>query len=105
MTTITIQGSSDDLIEISGAILEEFYLRDDDEGDLLAFSDGTVLLIKHTDSGVWRITLSAKGTGTLTVRQAPENDDDNYSDLAALEFDAGDVRPWVVQGVTMAVAR
>lgn len=63
MTTTTITGASDDLIELDGQIREEFshYGYDDDQGCLLAFSDGTLLSIKYDDDGIWRIARLATG--------------------------------------------
>lgn len=96
--TITVTGASDDLIEVDGAIREEFNARDTDrggDGNLLAFSDGTVLHIDYTRAGVWRIAPLARGTATLTIDQCSgDEDDDRYTDVATL---AGDVR-WVVHG-------
>jgi hypothetical protein len=94
---ITIYGASDDLIEIEGDIREEFSLDNmDDNGDLLAFSDGTVLRIAYKSSGVWRITKVFEGTATIEINQAPEADEDNYSDRATV---TGDPLVWVVHGI------
>lgn len=101
---ITIAGASDDLIEVEGDLVEEFTYQsdamDNDGGDLLAFSDGTILRIEWTRSGVWRITPVVKGTATLTIVQAPEHNDDDYSDEATLDGDVG----WVVHGIAYAKA-
>ncbi len=102
---ITVYGASDDLIEIDGAIREEFGYDDYDDnsdhnGDLLAFSDGTVLRIRRDHAGVWRITPAARGAADLRVDQAPEDDDDNRTDRATL---TGDIR-WVVHGTGIATA-
>lgn len=96
-------GASDDLIEIDGDISEEFTYQNADpdwRGDLLAFSDGTILRITYTPSGVWRIGTVVGGTADLNIEQAPESDEDNYSDRATLSGAA-----WVVQGVDHATAR
>lgn len=92
---ITVTGASDDLIEIAGDILEEFPYDDSDDGDFLAFSDGTVLKIRLASEGdgIWRITPIARGTGTLVIDQAGQ-DDSRYSDRADLD---GNIR-WVVHG-------
>lgn len=99
---ITLYGASDDLIELDGDIREEFTpLGEDDPdepGDLVAFSNGVVLRIKFTH--VWRITLVA-GKGLVTIVQAPELDEDNYSDVATI---GGDVA-WVVCGNQFARGR
>lgn len=98
MARIEISGYSDDLIEIDGDISEEFNAYGDDEGPLLAFSDGTVLRITYGDAGIWRIVPVKTGSGELFITQAPEDDGDNYSDKAVL---TGDVK-WVVRGLEMA---
>src|SRR5712691_13232507 len=96
--TVTIYGASDDLIEIEGDINEEFTLEDEDEGDLLAVSDGTILRINYMNDGVWRIALVQRGTSEVAVEQAPEGDEDNYSDRATI---TGEIA-WVVQGIALA---
>lgn len=94
-TTVTVYGASDDLIEVEGTIDEEFSVGAD--GNLLAFSDGTVLRIQHTD--VWRITpVVVPDQGLLSIVQCPENDEDNYSDRATL---TGNIL-WVVLGSEIA---
>lgn len=100
---INICGYSDDLIGVGGDISEEFtYLGEDGhpnsgDGDLLAFSDGTLLRITFTRSGVWRIVPIVRGAGYLTIEQAPEGDDG--TDTATL-----DGAVWVVHGVSHASA-
>jgi hypothetical protein len=100
--SITIYGARDDLIEVDGDISEEFTYaeRGSGNGDLLAFSDGTILRVEYTRTGVWRITPVAQGSAELHIEQAPEDDDCNYSDHAVL---SGAV--WVVQGIAHATAR
>jgi hypothetical protein len=93
---ITITGASDDLIEIDGDLSEEFGYSDhrnssDNQGDLLGFSDGTLLRIRHDSEGVWRITRLKAGAATFALEQA---DHDGRTDTATLD---GDVR-WVVHG-------
>jgi hypothetical protein len=97
---VIITGSSDDLIEIDGDLSEEFYSPDGgrSEGDLLACSDGTVLRISYTQDGIWRITPVVQGSAILTIEQAPEDDEDHYTDTATLD---GPVR-WVVCGTQIA---
>jgi hypothetical protein len=97
---IEVYGSSDDLVELEGAISEEFtYDGNDEEGCLLAFSNGVVLRIKYGDQGVWRITPVAGGPVAIT--QAPEDDESNYSDRALV---AGEIA-WVVFGSSIAKAK
>jgi len=101
--SITVYGASDDLIEVDGDISEEFRYHGGDgrAGDLLAFSDGTILRIHLlTQSGVWRITPVVAGSATLRIEQAAEGGEVNYSDTAEL---SGAV--WVVQGVDLATVR
>jgi hypothetical protein len=95
---ITIYGAGDDLIEVDGDISEEFYVPDlAANGDLLAFSDGTVLRLHITNEGIWRITPVVRGAGYLSIVQAPEDDDDNITDRATL-----DGAVWVVHGTSYA---
>lgn len=98
---ITVYGASDDCIEVDGDISEEFSYQGrgygQATGDLLAFSDGTILRIEFTREGVWRIALVVHGSADLSIEQAPEGDEENYSDRATL---SGAV--WVVQGVAYA---
>ncbi len=89
---VVITGASDDLIEVDGDIREEFTYKDDDEGDLLAFSDGTLLHIEFGRFGVWRITHLAQGSAKLTIVQQTE---DEGTGTATLE---GDVR-WVAHAI------
>ena len=100
--SVTVSGASDDAIVIAGDFAEEFPWQKrgygQPSGDLLAFSDGTILRIEFTDAGVWRITPVALGAAALFIEQAPENGEDNYSDKATL---TGDIS-WVVQGIDYA---
>lgn len=48
-----ITGASDDLIEISGELEEEFNAYDCDDGTF-AFSDGTLLRVDYDQDGIWR---------------------------------------------------
>lgn len=103
MSTV-VTGASDDLIELDGDIYEEFGLHNDeggeDAGDLIAFSNGVVLRVRYSQSGVWRIT-PVTGADKVSIVQAPEDDDDNYTDRATI------TEPvlWAVQGITIARAK
>lgn len=101
---VTIYGASDDLIEIDGDIYEEFgwYASDDDASTLVAVSDGTLLRIRRDHNGVWRIAPVSNGKATLTVEQAPEDDDQNRTDRATL--DGYDIT-WVAHASTYALKR
>lgn len=93
MATVTIYGASDDLIELDGAIREEFTCYDEDEPTYLAFSDGTVLSVLYDGQGMWRVNRVAEGSATYAKREATDPDDD-YSDRVTL---AGDLA-WCVYG-------
>lgn len=96
---ITITGSSDDLIDVDGDLREEFgYDNPLGKGDLLGFSDGTLVRILHDSEGVWRVTRLKAGAAVFTLEQA---DADGRTDRATLD---GDVR-WVVHGSTFAGRR
>ena len=99
---LTIYGASDDLIEVEGDISEEFTALDDD-GSLLAFSDGTVLRVRYTRDGIWRIEPLARGTARLEIVSAVSGDDDNYSDRATLDAPGGIA--WAVKGDAWATRR
>lgn len=102
MAKVTVTGHNDDLIELDGDIYKEFgYLQfDQDNGALVSFSDGIVLRVLFDKNGVWRITPVAKGTATMTLDQAPEDDEDG-TDVAVLE---GDIR-WAVCGASFVAAQ
>src|SRR6185503_5646294 len=95
-------GASDDLIEIDGDLNEEFSYGDrPGPGDVLAFSDGTLLGIEYTSHGIWRISPLKQGACELSVIQAVGADDDRYSDRAILK---GDIK-WVVHGINYVLKR
>lgn len=102
---IKVYGASDDLIEVEGDVSEEFpALREFDngsyeDGGYLAFSDGTILRVEYAESGVWRIHPVRVEGATLTITQAPEDDEDNYSDVAVIDT----AIRWVVFGSAIAL--
>lgn len=95
--SITVSGASDDLIEVEGDITEEFpYIESSTTqggGDLLAFSDGTVLRIRLSNDG-WRITPVFSGTSIPIIEQ--HTDGEEGTDRATLDA------IWVVHGIGMA---
>lgn len=101
MTTVTVYGASDDLIEVEGGIIEEFGYRSTGIGDLVAFSDGTLLRVHFTGAGVWRITVVARGSAEVSISQAPEGAADDYTDRATV---SGNIY-WAVHGIGLALAR
>lgn len=86
---ITVTGSSDDLIEIGGDIVEEWGAYNCDDGRLLAVSDGTLLRIVYDQDGIWR--MSRLIAGSATYSHAPGDVEADTFDVATLE---GDIR-WV----------
>jgi hypothetical protein len=77
--TTKVYGASDDLIEFDGDVTGEVghYGTDENErGDLIIFSDGTLLEIKYgkADMGIWGIT--GIKAGDLFDRIDPCNDED-----------------------------
>jgi hypothetical protein len=94
-TRVVIYGASDDLIEIEGALREEF--NGGDDLAYLAFSDGTVLTVQYADDGCWRINRVATGTLAYTKVEADGADTKNYSDRVTLSGPPGELR-WCVNG-------
>lgn len=100
MSTVTVYGASDDLIEVDGAIREEWsWYKDEAQEAFLAFSDGTVLAICYgaNDEGFWRIRRVAIGSAEYALVEGKDVDDD-YSDKATL---TGEFQ-WCVKGSEMA---
>jgi hypothetical protein len=90
---VEIYGASDDLIEMEGDFREELDCCGDDDGRVLAFSDGTALRVRYDDDGFWRITTIFRGSANLTKIEATDPDGD-YSDRVTLEGDFA----WMVHG-------
>lgn len=85
MTTLTIRGSSDDIVEFGGDFREEVYPADTDDF-LIVASDGTALRGEYDNDGMWRFKPLATGAATMTKVEA-DDPDDNYSDVVTLEGD------------------
>lgn len=100
--SVTIYGAGDDLIKIDGDVDEKFTVAAaSQDAPVLAISEGTVLRIRRDDNGVWRINPVVRGSGGLSITQAPrEGDADNYSDHAAIRG----LITWVVLGNSVATA-
>jgi hypothetical protein len=78
MSTITISGASDGtiVVELNGKAVEEFTHVDDEQGDLVTVSDGTVIRV-HFDSdgtGNWRITPVRRGSAPMAIEQTIGDD-------------------------------
>ena len=88
---VTIQGSSDDVVDVSWGDVEEggfeFYGTD----LYVELSTGHVFYVKYTNRGIWRISQVAGpvvGVTTRICNPAPDMDEDedgNYSDVASVE--------------------
>ena len=81
---VVVTGMSDDLIELDGAVSEEFDIGNGGSG-LVAFSNGVLLRVAFDDDGIWRIT-PLFGADKVSVAQA---DADGRTDAATV---AGPVR-------------
>lgn len=82
MSSITIYGASDDLVEVEGDIVEEFNPYSDDEPSYLAASDGTFLRISY--DGLWHIVPIRSGEETTIEIKTATDEDKNYSDRVTL---------------------
>lgn len=74
---ISITGASDDLIEVTGDITEEWNppLDEADAGVLLAVSDGTLLRVVYDSDGIWRITRIIAGTAEYEKKEGDVEED------------------------------
>jgi hypothetical protein len=86
MNSITVQGQSDDLIEIDDAENGA-----DELGGYkpkhLTFNDGTVLYVEYSPEGYdgkWRIERVEVGTANYLHNPAPDDEDEGYSDVVNL---------------------
>lgn len=101
---VIVYGASDDLIEVECPLFNEEFSATSTapNGDLLAFSNGSVLRIRYDASGIWRITPVVDPESYWSIKHAPEGDEDNYSDEATCDF--GDIPVRVVRGTDIAGA-
>lgn len=90
MVTVRVYGDHDTIV-IEGAITHRWEAAA--EGDLLAFSDGTVLKIEY--GSAWQITVLHDGASTVLVKWC---DGDGDTDVATL---SGPIE-WVVLGSEIA---
>lgn len=79
-----IYGASDDLIEFDGDVHGEVGGGADteEEADLVACSDGTMLKVWYGDEGIWRIRLLHSGTLLDRIDQCSDSDAKPHSDQA-----------------------
>lgn len=96
---IKIYGASDDLIEIEGAILEEFnWIPDEKETRLLCFSDGTLIRVFYDDDGIWRLNKVVSGLAFFEKTDGDaEKDTPDIVTLTGVEI------KWVVLGEQSAI--
>jgi len=99
---LRIYGASDDLIEIDGAIREEFGAYDSD-AVLIGISDGTLLRVRYDEDGdgTWRIRRVRPGSGELTITASEDREEGSYTDEAILVSAAPFV--WVLKGSELAL--
>ena len=87
--TTTVYGCSDDLVELDGAIYDEFSAYDMD--NLLKFNNGATLIVRYDrdGDGVWRIECDDDHPSVTITRCEDRDgytdpDGDIYSDLATV---------------------
>ncbi|HEX2868667.1 MAG TPA: hypothetical protein VHO03_16625 [Ignavibacteriales bacterium] len=80
---IKVYGSSDDLVEIEGDIVEEFS-HYGDESCLLAFDNGVILECRYEDDGIWRFRVKSQGNTTVNVIP-PDLTKDEYSETVVID--------------------
>lgn len=101
MPIVTVSGYSDDVIDISGDIEDEYnWPKASTEGEVryVAFSEGTVLRIWLDEHGIWRLwELECGPLSTVTRKPAPIGIDAVYSDEVIID---GPIR-WCVIGVSL----
>ena len=101
--TVLVYGASDDLIELNGAIVEEFNYDSEDPA-YLAFSTGVVLRVFCDRNGIWRFS-PISGASSISLDYCDNiYEDDGYSDQVWLH---GPAPTWVVftKSVTFAVKK
>lgn len=88
--TLKIRGFSDDVISVEGDAHEEFYAFHNDN-TIITISDGTVLSVEYTSSGIWRINRLFAGKASYSKVEGTDPDGDNYSDEVTI---IGDIE-WI----------
>lgn len=91
---VLIYGASDDLIEVEGDVEDEFNVYDP---AYLALSNGVVLFIEYTKSGIWRIRVDA---GHEHVQIEPATSDDGRDDLGYPNYSDKAVVTGLITSVT-----
>jgi len=88
---IKIYGASDDLLEFSGDIEDEFNVNCN-EPFYIGLSDGTLLRVEYDDNAIWRINLVRKGLNKFEKTDGDVELDTN--DIVSI----GGVISWVLVG-------
>ena len=85
-SAVIVYGASDDLVEIAGAITDEFSPSWSDPHGTLSFPNGVVLDIRYNDQGIWRINVVHGEDLCEHLHSAPgeETDVDGYTDVVAV---------------------
>lgn len=78
---VKVYGVSDDLVEIEGSSYWEDEIGCYDKDVRIWFCDGTVIRIRYTDGGIWRIEVEAHGTEKHRLDVCSGEDEDDYSDV------------------------
>ena len=83
---LKISGYSDDNISFSGAINDEIGAYDvEEDGELIATSDGTLIRVKYDDQGIWRFEpVVTMGKTKILIKKA-SNPDAGYSDVLTVK--------------------
>ncbi len=90
MKTVTIYGSSDDLIEVEGDIREEFGM----EKGFLYFDDGSIVSVQFSDKGQWKCILVCGPARIVEYLPVEEADEDDYSDHLTIKGEFTSVDCW-----------
>lgn len=98
MKTITITGSSDDLIKVEGDINEEFGYYSENS-IFMGISDGTLLKIRYDEDGIWRIERLIQGSSSVYAHM-PGSISENKNDVVAI---SGENLNWVLLGKEKAI--
>ena len=90
---IIIKGHSDDIINVEGAIRDEFY-PDSSDKMAIATNNGTLLAFEYTTGGIWRAKIIKEGLNKVDHDVNPESDEERYSDIVTI---TGEIE-WVIFG-------
>ena len=85
-TSVIVYGASDDLVEMSGVITDEFSPSWCHPSGTLSFPNGVVLDIRYNNLGIWRINVVHGEDLCEHLHSAPdeETEADVYTDVVAV---------------------